>query len=101
MSPAIFTHDVVFLHFPTQSALLTGRYAWRTGSDFQIPPGSTIHVNLNMTLFPEFLQNEFGYRTLMLGKWHLGHISEAAAPFNRGFDECLWFNGLLILFHLH
>lgn len=34
---------------------------------------------------------EAGYRTLMIGKWHLGDTNETK-PINRGFDETLGFN---------
>ena len=75
----------------TRSALLSGRYAWRTGLDYQVTPGSVYHTDGDMTLFPEVLRNHFGYNTVMLGKWHIGYKDESLLPFNRGFDAAIFF----------
>merc|ERR1719334_1362250 len=75
----------------TRSALLSGRYAWRTGLDYQVTPGSTVHTDADMSLFPELMRDEYGYKTLMLGKWHIGYKDQSLLPFNRGFDEALFF----------
>ena len=39
----------------------------------------------NLTLMPEYL-NQLGYRSHMVGKWHLGHCSEDYHPTSRGFE---------------
>lgn len=51
-------------------------------------PGGGIHVN--MTTMADMLKSG-GYRTLHLGKWHLGMSNEAMTPQSRGFDESLGF----------
>ena len=77
---------------PSRAGLLTGRYAVRDGmavgtvtvDDTRgLPPGT-------MTI-AELLQRQ-GYRTALIGKWHLGHHEEAQRPNARGFDL---FYGLL------
>ena len=34
-----------------------------------------------------------GYRTHMIGKWHLGHLTEAQHPLYRGFETFYGFYG--------
>merc|ERR1719204_1602969 len=75
----------------TRSALLSGRYAWKTGLDYVVQPGSPYHTDTSLSLLPEVLREEYNYKTLMLGKWHIGYAAEAMLPFNRGFDEAIWF----------
>ena len=42
-------------------------------------------LTLNRTLIPELLKRN-GYRTHLVGKWHLGHCNKAYLPLRRGFD---------------
>lgn len=56
--------------------------------DVMMPP-------LNMVSLPKVLREE-GYKTLHLGKWHLGTTNESRS-FNQGFDETLDFS-LISLF---
>ena len=42
-------------------------------------------LTLNRTLIPEALK-ELGYKTHIIGKWHLGHCNKAYLPLSRGFD---------------
>jgi arylsulfatase A-like enzyme len=53
-------------------------------------------VPTSETTLPEMLKTK-GYRTLMLGKWHLGETA-ATRPEARGFDEYLGFLGGAALF---
>jgi len=72
---------------PTRAALLTGRYPHQTDvgfSDVGIP-GYRGRLNLESVTIAEILQRS-GYRTLMSGKWHLGHEPEQW-PVKRGFDR--------------
>ncbi len=54
---------------PTRSALLTGRYSTRTGVWHTINGRSMLNPD-ELTLAETFKAN--GYRTAMIGKWHLG-----------------------------
>ena len=72
---------------PTRAALMTGRYPSRYGAQHRTfsaprPQG----VNLNETLLSEQLQS-YGYKTYLVGKWHLGFPSPAFTPLQRGFDS--------------
>ena len=42
-------------------------------------------LNETLTLLPEEMKR-LGYRTHMLGKWHLGHCHPGLRPMGRGFD---------------
>jgi len=41
---------------------------------------------LEQPIFPELISGESGYRTMMVGKWHLGEDPEHY-PYNRGFER--------------
>lgn len=70
---------------PTRAALLTGRYADRTGIHNVLSPDF-------ITRADEFLMSESfkqgGYATGMFGKWHLGD-NYPFGPEHRGFDQVL------------
>jgi len=70
---------------PTRAALLTGRYADRTGIHNVIEPHW--FVRTNEVLLSNMFQDA-GYATGMFGKWHLGD-NYPYAPEHRGFDEVL------------
>ena len=57
---------------PTRYALLTGRYHWRTRLQTGIVPylGAPLIAPERVTI-ADFLKSQ-GYRTAMVGKWHLG-----------------------------
>lgn len=71
---------------PSRAALLTGRYQTRFGYEFN-PVGRdrTGGVSLDETFVGQVMQKA-GYRTAMIGKWHLGE-SGGYHPVARGFDE--------------
>ena len=73
---------------PARKQLMLGRYPGR------VETGSNTGVNgrgglpdSELTL-AEALKGA-GYRTAMLGKWHLGYVQEKYLPVNQGFDS--WF----------
>lgn len=70
---------------PSRSALLTGRYAIRSGNG-TVPLGEGTYglVQWEITM-AEMLSNN-GYTTGMYGKWHLGR-TEGRFPTDQGFDE--------------
>jgi arylsulfatase A-like enzyme len=79
---------------PSRAALMTGRYPQRYGFEFNNgPPGRDAAENLGLApgeLTIADLLGEAGYRTALVGKWHLGS-NEAFYPTNRGFDEFFGF----------
>ncbi len=78
---------------PTRAALLTGRYPLRYGLQTGvIPAGATYGLPTDEWLLPQALK-EAGYRTALIGKWHLGHGKTEYWPRQRGFDH---FYGALV-----
>ncbi len=72
---------------PTRAGLLTGRYQQRFGHEFNIPPvySETNGLPLSQTVIAELLKAK-GYRTIALGKWHLGYAPKFH-PMERGFTD--------------
>lgn len=71
---------------PTRAALLTGRYPFRYGlQTLVIPTPSKYGMPTDEWLLPQALKAA-GYRTIMVGKWHLGHADRKFWPRRRGFD---------------
>ncbi len=76
---------------PTRAGLLTGRYQNRFGHEFN--PGGSGGQGLPVT--EQTLADRLkasGYRTGLVGKWHLGSLPEMH-PQQRGFDEFFGFLG--------
>lgn len=96
---------------PSRAALLTGRFATRTGFEFtpaspqlmkfvsgdrfieenaeDYPSPSDLGLPTEELTIAELLKPE-GYHSVVLGKWHLGG-SEGFSPIDQGFDEFLGF----------
>ena len=76
---------------PSRAGLLTGRYPVRTGMVKGLIPGRVLFPNspdglpLHEETIAEVLKKE-GYRTAMVGKWHLGDQPEFL-PTRQGFDH--------------
>jgi len=71
---------------PTRAALMTGRYPFRYGLQTAvILSGHTYGLATDEWLLPQALK-EAGYRTAIVGKWHLGHGDRKYWPRQRGFD---------------
>ncbi len=70
---------------PSRSAIMTGRYAVRSGNG-TVPLGEGVYglVQWEVTMAEMF--SEAGYATGMYGKWHLGR-TEGRFPTDQGFDE--------------
>ena len=77
---------------PTRAALLTGRYAYRTGVTAAYA-GRSILRRDEVTLAD--ILSGAGYRTGLFGKWHLGD-NWPYRPNERGFDETVvcWSGGV-------
>ena len=69
---------------PTRAALLTGMHEFRSGVTHTRDPRERLHKDV-VTL-PELLKKS-GYRTALIGKWHLGGNTEKGyRASDRGFD---------------
>lgn len=72
---------------PTRAGLMTGRYQQRFGHEFN--PGPSAAPNFGLPLDEVTIADRLktcGYRTGLVGKWHLGNKPEFH-PMKRGFDE--------------
>ena len=76
---------------PSRSSILTGRYPMRNGVPVAVTPGSSKQIEAGYGLhtdevtIPEVL-SPVGYRSLQVGKWHLGWAQEGSHPMDQGFD---------------
>src|SRR5687767_4443154 len=72
---------------PTRAALMTGRYPMRHGLQVGVVrPWAKYGLPLGERTLAEALRSA-GYRTAIVGKWHLGHFEPAYLPTRRGFDH--------------
>src|SRR5262245_3368744 len=70
---------------PSRSAILTGRFAIRSGTHSVPLPGTPDGLTQWEVTLAELLSG-VGYATAAFGKWHLGSAQERL-PNNQGFDE--------------
>jgi arylsulfatase len=70
---------------PSRAAVLTGRYGVRGGVPGVLTPRSPGGLAETETTIAQMLK-PLGYRTLCVGKWHLGRTAQYL-PTARGFDE--------------
>jgi arylsulfatase len=70
---------------PSRSALMTGRYAIRSGNG-TVPLGEGVYGLVQWEVTMAEMLAEAGYSTAMFGKWHLGR-TEGRFPTDQGFDE--------------
>ncbi len=72
---------------PARAALMTGRYPMRHGlQTLVIFPSHKYGLPTEERTLPQALR-DVGYRTYMVGKWHLGHADRKFWPNQRGFDH--------------
>lgn len=71
---------------PSRASLLTGRYASRYNLPDPIGPGSSLGLPDEEITIAEMLK-EVGYRTALVGKWHLGDKDDFNYPTGQGFDS--------------
>jgi len=71
---------------PSRAALMTGRYPHRYGlQTLVIPSNGRYGLATDEKLLPAVLADA-GYRTAIVGKWHLGHTERKYWPLQRGFQ---------------
>jgi arylsulfatase len=70
---------------PSRSALMTGRYAIRSGNG-TVPLGEGVYGLVQWEVTMAEMLADAGYATAMYGKWHLGR-TEGRFPTDQGFDE--------------
>jgi arylsulfatase A-like enzyme len=81
---------------PTRAGMLTGRYQQRYGHEFNPGPPTDTTAGVGLPLTETTLADRLktaGYKTGLVGKWHLGHVEESFYPQRRGFDEFFGFLG--------
>lgn len=78
---------------PSRASLMTSRYGSELGITDWINPSREPELGLDPATitWPELLQQS-GYRTALVGKWHLGEL-DRFHPTRRGFDEFMGFRG--------
>ncbi len=70
---------------PSRSAIMTGRYAIRSGNG-TVPLGEGVYGLVQWEVTMAEMLSQAGYATGMFGKWHLGR-TEGRFPTDQGFDE--------------
>jgi arylsulfatase len=70
---------------PSRSALMTGRYAIRSGNA-TVPLGEGVYGLVQWEVTMAEMLSAVGYATGMFGKWHLGR-TDGRFPTDQGFDE--------------
>ncbi|WP_136482006.1 sulfatase-like hydrolase/transferase [Cognatitamlana onchidii] len=78
---------------PSRASLMTGRYAHKFGSQFNLPTegDESKGIDVSETFISKLLQQS-GYYTGIVGKWHLGHQKQFH-PNQRGYDDFYGFLG--------
>jgi len=70
---------------PSRSALMTGRYAIRSGNG-SVPITTGMYGLTQWEITMAEMLSDAGYATGIFGKWHLGH-TKGRFPTDQGFDE--------------
>ena len=66
---------------PSRYALMTGQYPWRKSGTGILPGDAALIIPTNKTSLPKLFQ-QAGYKTAIVGKWHLGLGNEVAKNWN-------------------
>ncbi|MCP4120757.1 MAG: sulfatase-like hydrolase/transferase [Bacteroidetes bacterium] len=73
---------------PSRANILTGKYGFRTGIGTAITGPTSVRLDTSEFTLPKAIKYQTGASTAMVGKWHLGHNSQAFRlnPNRCGFD---------------
>lgn len=86
---------------PSRGSFLTGKYSIHLGLQrYVIANEEPWGMGLDEKLLPQYLQ-EVGYKTYLVGKWHLGFFQRAYNPIQRGFNQFYGYLGGLINYFKH
>ncbi len=88
-------HSAAAVCTPSRYAMLTGEYAWRQKGTGILPGDAPLIIQPGRTTLASMLRDA-GYRTAVVGKWHLGLGTEhpnwnaeiKPGPLELGFDYC-------------
>jgi arylsulfatase A-like enzyme len=67
---------------PSRYALMTGQYPWRKAGTAILPGDAALIIPTDKTTLPKVFQRS-GYKTAIVGKWHLGLGKEVTKNWNR------------------
>ena len=85
----------------TRTALITGRYQYRLRLGLEEPLAGNPNVGLppEQPTLPSLLK-KVGYRTTLIGKWHLGELPKFG-PLESGYDHFYGFRGGSLDYYAH
>ena len=66
---------------PSRYALITGEYPWRKSGTGILPGDAALIIPTNKTTLPKLFK-QAGYKTAIVGKWHLGLGEQVAKDWN-------------------
>lgn len=86
---------------PSRSALLTGKYPSNSGMQYSVIASDEPYgLGLQEKTMAEYMKCG-GYRTHLIGKWHLGFFRKQYTPLYRGFDSHFGYYGGFIDYFNH